>query len=303
MIAVTFENSTYCGADCTTCVRKEMKNVNQNMPDDLFCSIIDQLKDWNKGRIEAISFVGNGDPLMDAHVIEKFRYIKEHTSFKIHLTNTCHMLKGNILDGVCEYVDTLKISHYGFSEETFKKVHGGVLKYDEIVAQIEELLRREKRPRVCMSFLLIDENRHEIEPWIAYWKGRCDEIDAWTPHNWAGIYQKSTKHDVQKSCGRVGRDYSIHVDGKVSACCLDACENLLIGDLKVQTWQDIVEGDELKRIARLHDCLDFEACGICADCDLTYDRTDALIYTSNPNKKVGMKAGYEFNAVDFTKKM
>lgn len=180
MIAVTFENSTYCGADCTTCVRKEMQNVNQNMPDDLFCSIIDQLKDWNKGRIEAISFVGNGDPLMDAHVIEKFRYIKEHTSFKIHLTNTCHMLKGNILD---------------------------------------------------------------------------------------------------------------------------ACENLLIGDLKVQTWQDIVEGDELKRIARLHDCLDFEACGICADCDLTYDRTDALIYTSNPNKKVGMKAGYEFNAVDFTKKM
>ena len=34
MIAITIENSTFCGADCLFCARKKMENVNQNMPDE-----------------------------------------------------------------------------------------------------------------------------------------------------------------------------------------------------------------------------------------------------------------------------
>lgn len=46
-------------------------------------------------------------------------------------------------------------------------------------------------------------------------------------------------------------------------------------------------------------CGKFGQCGICCNCDLLYDRKDALIYTSDKNMKVGRKAGFISNAVDF----
>ncbi len=301
MIAVTIENSTYCGADCLTCVRKKMKNVNQNMPDSLFYKIIDELTGWNRGELEAISFVGTGDPLLDPGFINKIKYIKEQTNLKIHLTNTCHQLKGDIMEAVCKYVDSLKISHYGDSKTTFNKVHGNI-PYEETLSNIESLLKRTDRPKVSMTFLMIEENAHEKDSWLKKWEGKCDVVDIWTPHNWGGLYRDSTGIGEAKSCNRPGRDFQIHVDGLVSVCCLDVCEDLIVGDLKKERWEDILNGEKLNRIIELHRECRFDECGICGNCDLIYDRKDALIYSSDVNMKVGRKAGFSANSVDFMDK-
>ena len=300
MIAVTIENSTYCGYACLTCARQKMKNANKNMPDEFFFRIVDDIKRWNekRGAIEALSFVGMGDPLMDSGFINKARYVKEHTSLKIHLTNTAHMLKGDLIDGVCEYVDSVKISHYGVTNETYRKVHGGG-QLQKVVENIEKLLDHEKRPRVTMTFLMVNENKNEMDKWIQKWQDKCDSIDVWMPHNWGGNYESGMQIGERKSCNRPGRDFEIHVDGKVSVCCLDVCEDLIIGDLNEQSWQEILESPSLKKIIGLHEKGEYEKCGICANCDLLYDRKDALIYSSDETTKVGRKAGYSSNAVDF----
>lgn len=302
MIAASFENSTYCGADCLTCVRKKMSNVNQNMTNELFAKIIDSIMAWNKGELEAIGFVGTGDPLMDPEFGWKLKYVKENTPLKIHLTNTCHLLDEEKCAIVCEYVDTLKISHYAMSEDVYRKVHGGGLLYLKIVEQIKNLLSREKRPDVSMSFLVIEENKHEMEPWIKYWEPLCEQVDVWKPHNWGGNYGSASGGGIAKTCRRPGRDFSIHVDGRVSVCCLDVCENLIVGDLKEESWEEIINGKSLERIIKLHEQGRLDECGICGNCDLIYDRADALIYSSNSNMKVGMKAGYASNSVDFSQK-
>lgn len=300
MIAITIENSTFCGADCLFCARKKMENVNQNMPDELFYSIIDDINEWNDGSVKAISFVGTGDPLLDPGFSNKVRYVKHNTDLKIHLTNTCHMLSGEILEVVCEYVDSVKISHYGACAETFSKVHGKGIPYDRTVENINALLKREKRPRVYMGYLMVAENESDKDIWIDMWESKCEEVNVWTPHNWAGLYQSSSTKGEAKTCGRPGKDFHIHVDGKVSACCLDVCGDLLVGDLQEQKWKDIIGGDKLAEVIRLHEEGKFAECGICGNCDLIYDRTDALIYSSNKLMKVGMKAGFGVNSVNFS---
>lgn len=299
MIAITIENSTYCGADCLTCIRKKMSNANRNMPGDLFYKIIDEIIAWNKGEVGALSFVGTGDPLLDPGFISKVKYVKEHSNLKIHLTNTCHQLKGDILEAVCNYVDSVKVSHYGVSKETFNLVHGGI-PYNETVSNIENLLKRNDRPRVTMTFLMIQENKDEKDEWIKKWEPLCDSVDVWTPHNWGGNYCKSEGKGSIKTCNRPGKDFQIHVDGKVSVCCLDVCEDLVVGDLNNEGWDEILNGEPLKRIIEFHKNGKFKECGICANCDLLYDRSDALIYSTGNSVKVGMKAGYETNAVRFS---
>ena len=299
MIALTVENSTYCGAECLTCARMKMSNINQNMSDDFFCSVIDDINEWNNGDLEALSFVGTGDPLMDPGFGNKVKYIKDNTNLKIHLTNTGHLMNGNVLESICKYVDSVKISHYGMTEKTFKKVHRGSVQFDSTVKNIEALLQRSDRPKVSMTFLMMEENKDEKDAWIEKWESKCDSVDVWTPHNWGGNYRDANDNGTAKSCNRPGRDFQIHVDGKVSVCCLDVCEDLIIGDLNCQKWDEIVKGDALKRIIHLHEICRFNECGICGNCDLIYDRKDALIYSSDKNMKVGRKAGYSTNYVDF----
>lgn len=181
---VTFENSTYCGAACNTCIREKMANKNQIMPNELFYKIVDELRSVKQ--IQSVSFVGTGDPLTDPDVVAKFKYIKENTPFKIHLTNTCHLLSECLLEGVCKYVDSIKISHYGFSKKTYEKIHGGSLVYEDVKHNIDTLLSRPDRPKVTISFLQVDDNRHEKDAWIHYWEPKCDGVDVWSPHNWGG---------------------------------------------------------------------------------------------------------------------
>ena len=298
MIAITIENSTYCGADCLTCIRKRMHNANQNMEDVFFNEVFDGINNWNTGEVSALSFVGMGDPLLDPGFENKVRYVKEHSDLKIHLTNTCQQLKGDVLDAVCRYVDSVKISHYACSEDTYKKVHGNI-SYQEVVKNIEALLGRKDRPRVTMTFLSIPENKHEKDAWIKRWEKQCDSVDVWTPHNWGGNYRKAMEKGEARSCNRPGKDFQIHVDVTVSVCCLDACEDWVIGDLNDSKWGEIVKGSELRRIVELHKAGRFKECGICADCDMIYDRKDALIYSTGNKLKIGQKAGYETNAVTF----
>lgn len=102
-----------------------------------------------------------------------------------------------------------------------------------------------------------------------------------------------------KSCGRPGKDFSIHVDGKVSVCCLDVCEQLVIGDLKNESWHDIINGPKLALIIQKHSECEFQSLGICAECDQIHDRSNALIYATNKGQKVGMKAGFDSNQINF----
>lgn len=91
----------------------------------------------------------------------------------------------------------------------------GVNFYD-VLNYIEQLLDRPDRPRVIMTFLMVNENFHENDAWIEKWESKCDAVDVWTPHNWAGNYKNSRGKGQVKSCGRPGKDFQIHVDGKVS---------------------------------------------------------------------------------------
>ncbi len=302
MIAITIENSTFCAANCLMCVRHKMKNINQNMDNDLFQNIVDDIYSTDKAELRSISFVGTGDPLMDPGFISKIKYIKENTSLQIHLTNTGHLMSGEILDSICEYVDSVKVSCYAVSPNTYRKVHGANIEYDTVVSNIQELLSRKKRPHVTMTFLMIKENEHEKDSWIKKWEGLCDSVDIWLPHNWAGNYSSIMKVGTPKSCNRPGKDYQIHVDGRVSVCCLDVCEDLVIGDFNNMTWDEIKNSAEYNRIYSLHKQGRFGECGICEKCDLLYDIKDALIYSTDNTMKVGRKAGYISNSVDFSEK-
>ena len=82
----------------------------------------------------------------------------------------------------------------------------------------------------------------------------------------------------------------MRANGDVSVCCWDFNREMSIGNLYQNSFEDIYEGEMLKKIVDMHKNKSFfEYENICQHCDQLYDRTDALLYSSNMNFKIGSK--------------
>ena len=296
---ITIENSTFCGAKCVMCPRDEYEKARRwtHMSTSLFKSVIDQATDLG---VVSLDLCGFGDSFLDPNLSEKLEYVKNtYPSVRIYTSTTAHAVQGKNLDLACKYFDTIRISHYGFSKESYEAVHGGGLKYEKVVENILKLLSvpRSERPYTMVSFLILEENEHEVDAWRDYWEGRADEIAIWRPHNYGGAdsvdslsfkSQDRTVAETPRSCGRPfkGNPF-VRTDGSVSVCCFDFNQQLVVGNLNQVPLVDVLIGEALNKVRVVHENLSFDGCGLlCDGCDQVYDRSDALVYASNPNRAV-----------------
>lgn len=293
---ITIENSTHCGAKCIMCPRDEYERDWSHMPTDLFKETMNQAVDLG---VVSLDLCGFGDSFLDPKLDEKLDYVKtKHPSIKIYSSTTAHALQGKNFDLVCKYFDTIRISNYGFSKESYEAVHGGGLKYERILENMLRLLERplSQRPYTMVSFLILPENEHEMDQWRKYWEPRADEIAIWRPHNYGGDVQTDNiafhsssrqKKEEQRSCGRPfkGNPF-VRTNGDVSVCCFDFNHQLVVGNVKEQSLLDVLSGDKINHVRKTHNEMDFDGCDLlCKDCDQIYDRADALVYASNAARK------------------
>jgi MoaA/NifB/PqqE/SkfB family radical SAM enzyme len=183
-MAIRIESTSFCGASCIMCPRDKVDFFWEEMSLECFKKLVDETYTMS---VRNMIFSGFGDPLMDSTLNEKLKYIKtNYPDFHISLISTGHLLRGKKLQSVCDYIDLIKISNYGFSKNVFESVHRGSLKYEEVKRNIDSFLTLKNRPFTIMTFLCLAENQHEVEAWRDYYETKCECVDIWKPHNWAG---------------------------------------------------------------------------------------------------------------------
>jgi radical SAM protein with 4Fe4S-binding SPASM domain len=283
---ISIENTTFCAASCVMCPRDTYVHPLETMNLSLFKKCVDECIELG---LKEISVGGYGEALMDKELEEKLKYIKGNsTDILIGLTTTGYLLEGELQDIICQYVDILKFSHYGFTKQSYERVHRGSLKFEEIRSNIESVLKREKRPYTILSFLDLPENHDDMEPWKNYWEPKADRIDIWKPHNYGSNVIKSAIDKARMiKCPWVENleSLSIHTDGSVSLCVFDINRKMSIGNIKQSKLKDIVSSDKLKEIQELHLTKEIlQSDYICKYCDQITDRRDALIYSSGTTR-------------------
>jgi radical SAM protein with 4Fe4S-binding SPASM domain len=83
--------------------------------------------------------------------------------------------------------------------------------------------------------------------------------------------QESIKKEY-RACTEVYQKMGINWDGKVTACCADYDEFLLVGDLADSSISDIWQNsEELKAIRLLLDKMKHWSLNLCSRCYQTYD--------------------------------
>ena len=293
-ISVTLENTSFCGANCQMCPRGKYRYKPMHMPEDLFRKIVKETYDIG---VRQLDIGGYGDPFVDPAFPNRIKWIKSiYPDMRISTISTCQLLKGELADAVAEYVDDLKISHYGYTKDTYEKVHRGSLIFEDVKENIENFLQRIKKPKITIAYLLLEDSKEEAELWKEYWIDKVDDMQIWYPHNYAGAkeeYDSITEHDWKDihSCGRPGTDFMFCANGDVNACCFDFNHDLIIGNMYESTFKDIVDGEKLKKIVCMHRNKGFRNSGtICEKCDQIFNRDSALYFSKDMTFKVGCKS-------------
>ena len=239
-MVVNIETINRCNSTCAFCTAN--KNVEKRpylrMDEELFCSIIDQLADWNyKGHL---TLYGNNEPWLDTRIIEFHKYAREKLpdSFIFMSTNGL-LLDMDKVKQIQPYIDQLIINNYCMD----RKLHESVQRiYDYMVAQPEEFAGLDVQ--IQMRYLQeVLTNRAGSAP-----------------------NKKETRKVIRQTCLLPYTDMWIMPNGKLGLCCCDNFEVTNFADLHTTTLRDGWSGDRFQE-ARIKIAEGRQNYKFCEHCD------------------------------------
>jgi len=267
---IRIETCTVCNYNCQMCARGTFRRKREVMPGALFDRIVARTVE-ELPHINTATLSGFGEFSIDSQWRRKLEHAAQCFD-RIHVVTNLSLLRREDARYLLDHVSDIRVSIYGLDPETYRRIHRSPLtvRYEEVRDGILFLAEHRKdHQRIILNYIEMEDNRHQTRDWIAYWKDKVDLIEVWKPHNWIdGKQYRVLDASRLATCGRPsGGPIQVQVDGTVNVCCFDYNGEMLIGDLRVESFASIYEGERMKRIQRLHADGRADELPLCRICD------------------------------------
>ncbi len=293
-----FEVSTRCNYNCIICPHDTMNRAKETMSLELFKQLFDKVFQETQ-QYNTITFSGMGEALLDETLPEKIAYAKKCKSDLniLILTNGSKLTLEKFQQLSALGVTSFRVSFYGVDATSYSTVHG--LQKNNMFERVRDALvdisKIKTKTELLLTYNVVDKNDEKTtQEWIDFWKDKVDLIEVWRPHNWATSKDyRSIQEEKLTTCGRPFKGpLQIQVDGTINMCCFDFDGQLLLGDLKTQTLEEIFSSPMFEKIKACHQSGNYEDSGlICENCDQrNVDKSDVMVYNTrfDPNERVHM---------------
>lgn len=278
-ITLGIELLNKCNFKCKMCLTPNLTEPKIVIPQETRSALISQIK---KNKIPAVMFGMGEEPLLYKDFTGFVREICQAGVMDIFLFTNGLLMNEKIAR---ELID-LEITRVYFSldaatPETFEKVRG-----KNELTRIEDNIHKfisirnqssKKLPIVRVSFCETVENSHEKEMFIEKWQHIVDHVDIQTVHDFSKVIEMGalSKDELFKPCGKSMPEavcnqpwekLTIWANGDVSPCCTFHGKNLIIGNVKYQSIDELWNGQSIEKIrdqlgsgnlnAVCHECLE-----------------------------------------------
>jgi MoaA/NifB/PqqE/SkfB family radical SAM enzyme len=312
---VRIEPTNLCNYTCVMCPRETHDRAKGFMPMEFYKSIVDEVILMGAKQITLVNF---GEPFLDPTLEDKIHYASQKglrtyiitNASLFHLPSRSEFAKQfdkkmtKIEAAVRAGLTECRLSFYGANKVKYEEIMVGG-KFEQVEKNIQFLssLRNNigheivsptnnvtlKSPEVSMYFLEFNEEgkSEEMQEFLEYTKDFADYIEVWKPHNFgAGRNYRETEDQAKpekKSCGRPNSGpIQINWKGIVVPCCFDYNEEIPLGNVALQTVEEVVRGTAYEKLRESHNSGKFDMVPYCNDCDQLCERNDALIVSTNP---------------------
>ena len=234
-LQIEFELHNACNYRCSFCpysFEKKKMPVNFDLPVkekildyELYKNVINE---GSKFGLKAIELGYNTEPLLYKKLIQAIKFAKEKKIVDIRITSNGSKLTKEISEQIISAGLThLSVSLDAFSKETYLKMRSSKL-YQEVVDNLLNFLeiRNKKKlslPTVRVSFLETEENKHEKNDFISFWKDKVDLMSIQSLIKYEAtpdklISNKKTE-DVEYTCHQPWTRLVIRSNGDIKPCC------------------------------------------------------------------------------------
>lgn len=302
---IRVETSTVCNYNCRMCARDSLVRQREIMSNELFEQIVTSAKN-ELPHLECCTVSGFGEFAADRDWPFKLELAGRLYS-RIHVVTNLSLVRDDQIDLLADLATEVRVSVNALGDDRYPIVHRSPrrVSYSQIARRLERLSdRRGPGLELRLSFSVVDENADQVEAWIARWEGIADGIEVWKPHNWVdGKDYRAIASERLSTCGRpASGPLQVQVDGTMNVCCFDYNGVMLIGDLRSQSFREILDGPELARIRELHATGRADELPLCAVCDQRdpperrqeymvhcsfADKSERVLRTSSGYEKVG----------------
>lgn len=286
---VQFETSTKCGGNCVNC-----PNSHRTMEKDgTITGGRDKLvkRGESIGRYPALLEIKRypeiktvapflyEDPFLQPDIIDTLRTIRRMGKGIILYSALAHvdtmLLKQVVTEGLAAEIH---VSHHGYDRDSWRAWHGGSIRdYADARANISYLASIKHHggytlPRVILNTINIPDNTKEAKRIRGSFTDQVDDIWFVSYDDFHGTFPDLLWRDPMPSwrtpCQRLWTSLNILSDGNVTPCCLDYAEEMVIGNIKDQTLEEIYHGDKAQKWRDDH--LNGVFRGPCATCKAWY---------------------------------
>lgn len=278
---VRIETSTLCNYRCKFCPHStnSFTRKKEIMSFGLFKGIIDKVKE-QAPEIQYLTISGFGESALDEGIIDKIKYARS-LGYHVFLLTNGSMLTKLYVDELFSMGVDIRISLHTIVPEEYEAITGSK-NLKRVIDIIDYMIIHPNKTNITITADVIEENEKNIDKLIEKYK---DDVllEVWKPHNWAswGTYRDYSLNR-KRTCGRPKNGpLQIQVDGTINMCCFDFNGELLLGDFKTETLEEIFNGDMFKKILKLHEEGTVDKSNIlCSKCDQLSSHTGVVLFNS-----------------------
>lgn len=269
---VIIEVGNHCNLNCTTCANNRLQRKRGYMDIILYKKIIDEIAKINPYTRIWLDFYG--EPLLVRYKLYyMIDYAKKKGLQSININTNGTLLDKEMAEMILDSgIDFISIDVDGFSKEVYEKIRIGA-KRDVLYSNVENLLMRKKelglnKPIIEAKVMEMEENKHEIESIINYWRNK----GAWTTVrrliSWAGKCDE-IKNDFECdriACGNALGICAITWEGDIVNCVMDVDAEVIYGNVYNNSIQSIWKERNEKMIVHQMNHEFYKLPSMCKNC-------------------------------------
>ena len=270
------ENTNHCNAECVMCPRDTLSRKRGFMDFGLFEKIMREVSSVRRKPVTHLH--GFGEPLLDKLLAERIQLAKARGIAHTYIvTNASLLVPETSRKIIGAGLDKMKISFYGTDDETYNTTMTR-LNFKVTFENITEFVRirrdmKRGNPRLVLQYIPNATNHAKTEEFKALWRPLVDtkvgdRLNVSSLHNYGGgrTYNPLGKKIVSV-CYFPWTSMSVLWDGRVVTCCMDSNGVQVLGDLNLQSVQEVWNGPVLSRVRDNFRKLDYSEYPVCLSCD------------------------------------
>ena len=263
-IHLDIELDNVCNYACTFCPigqpDNELNGYYKNLKKLDEKKIYELLDEAKSIGVRSLQFNLVNEPLAHKNIFKVLEYATNLKFDDLFFISNVYLLNEKNAKSILNSgLKKISFSLDAFSAETYKERRLKNTKpanYEKVINNILNFLELKKKykkkfPLTRVSFIIMENNKHEVEAFKKFWEDKVDAIhfQKLIDYSDSNIIVSSV---TENQCNMPMFRLSIKSDGNVKPCCVGYGENINIGNVYEQSLYEIWNSDIMKNFQKLH---------------------------------------------------